>query len=1352
MPPQPGECRDAVHWFVDSVGTYAGSVRGLFLSNYSDDQEALLESAVLNFKSRGVSTLVVTGDILYKQAEYLFQHAVNQSPFGRPFLSKMELDMLDADVVIVKDLVAPETPPQLWYFYHHLLYPRALNQKTLLLTTHLGFDEFIGYGMQCEDLEYAGRQITWEKAAWLIDAMMIDLHHFRQLRSENLPPMLKVEYYLLKAMASRGINLLPQYIFGDYSLDFAVLERGNKLAIECDVISNLDQPNSRSLDAKKNLTLLSDNWKLLRFTTSDLLANLGQCIDAVEEAWQHGRKKANAGRLIAGNTNQATIIDLPIDDDVQRLAITNGGGPLALTGGAGTGKSTCITRRVAHLLAQGVSPEKILVISHSTESVKSLKTEVERISDRQLVQKVVFYSWNELGLKLLKENTQAIKRKPPLKVEANPQKIIQKLLAKYKKDLDQITLELSEELEEFTIASLISLYKANLVTPKHVKERAKSNVDELVAKVYQGYEEQLQKSNKIDRDDMVSLAASLLADHADIRARYQYLYEFVLIDEYQDVTAAGDLLGRILALPQDNLYLAGDEDESIFESKGALPRIIAEISVRLPNARCYVLEKNWRCNPIIVSAAETLLHGLSRRRVQKAMVPGIKRLDSQAIVGPHLAETEDVEAEWVASEIQALLEAGRNPHEIAILYRYNRYASMIEEALFRRGIKCLTTNPDSTMVPDEVADVMAFLRLVMDPDGPKARESFERVCQLRTKEVDPKLFGTIASFAEANNLSFLKAVEIYSEAIADQSCQDLEQLVRIIRTMNVENLPPAETIALLKRTQRLNEYYKSVKVPPGVNYEPMRKLSGLEEEARKYKTVADFVKSQSGPARSGRDDRGESEPLVNILSLHESKGKEFSIVFLTGMAEGLFPSETANDPEEERRLCYLGLTRAKELLFLSYPKRFNNIDLEPSRYLVEMGLAMDPGELAGTVHAHGPAAASSQPTPQQLAEEMAAKEAELKAQQEALRAQQEAELKAKQVAAAKAQQEAILKAQKEAEMRAKLENAQRAQEEAMMQAQRAAAAKAKAMQARAQEEAAMLAKEEAYRQQQAAKAIADQEAQLRAQQEAQMRAQQEAQMRAQQEAEIRAQQEAQMRAQQEAQMRAQQEAEGRAQQEAQMRAQQEAELRAQQQQEARARHEAAQREQQEQAERASREALARAQQQAAAKAHAEASNQKDNDVNLPPRNQVDPAVPHSPLPPMAGQAQTQAFTESVSSAMRAQPTINPVGAGASYPPHQAPKAAPPQALPTSANQAGSDCPGCGEWLEPGSKFCGECGYRVQSKTFNCHLCGAPQEPGAKFCGECGSKFTANANGAVAGQAESRPTQQAWVARMKHLAE
>lgn len=1158
-----------MHWFVDSVGLYQGSARGLFLSDYSPDQEALIESAVVNFKSRGVTTMVIGGEMLYKQADYLYQHAATQTTFGRPLLSKLELDMLDADVLIVTDLVAPETPQQLWYFYHHLLYPRALAQKPLIITTPLSLDEFFAYGADCDDLEYAGRRVTWEKAAWLIDGMMIDLHHFRMLKAENLPPMLKVEYFLYKAVVSRGFQLVPQHVMGDYMVDFALMQRGNKLAIECDLLASLDNPNSRSADATRTLVLLSDGWKLLRFTTVDLLANLMDCVDAVAEVWVTGLKKSPAGRLVTGQ-EPSNVLDLPVEDDVERQAITNGAGPVAITGGAGTGKSTCLVRRVAHLLSQGVNPERILVVSHSTENVQGLRADLEALVEKQTIVKVHFHSWNELGLKLLKENTGAIRRKPPLKVEGNPQRVIQRLLTKYKKDLDQLTLELSEELEEFTIASLISLYKANLITPKHVKERAKTNVDDLVARVYQGYEEQLQKSNKIDRDDMVTMAAQLLADNADIRARYQYQYEFVLVDEYQDATAAADLLARIIALPQDNLYITGDEDESIYESKGALPKIVSEMSLRLPNARCYVLENNWRSHPDIVELCRRLLVGLQRRRINKDMVPGWEATEEAAIIGPQLAESEAAEAEWVAQEIENLLSSGRNPQDIAILYRYNRYASLVEEALFRKGIKCLTTNPDSTLVPDEVADVMAFLRLVMDPDGPKARESFERICQLRAKEFDPKLFNTIASFAEANNLSFLKAVEIYSEAVADLSCQELQQLVLIIRTMNHENLPPAESIGNLKRTQRLSEYYKAIKVPPGVNYEPMRKLSQLEEEARKYKTVADFVRSQT--VQKVAD--GQSEPLVYILSLHEAKGKEFPVVFLTGMAEGLFPSETAGDPEEERRLCYLGMSRAKDMLYVSYPGKFNEVILAPSRFLLETMQNSTPVPVQVDMQAaHAQAQAQSQvvqtttgayaaqsatgahaaqtatgahaavPTPAPTASQAAAAsqaaqlQAVARAQAELeVRARQEAELKAKQEAAIKAQQEAALKAQQEAALKAQQQEQLRLQQEAAAKAQQEAALKA-------QQEAALKAQQEA-----ALKA--QQEAALRAQQEAQARAAQEAALKAQQEAALRAQEEERLK--QEALIKAQQEAEEKARQQAALKAQEEALLRAQQEAEVRA--------------------------------------------------------------------------------------------------------------------------------------------------------------------------------------------------------
>ncbi|HEY9784610.1 MAG TPA: UvrD-helicase domain-containing protein, partial [Candidatus Obscuribacterales bacterium] len=904
MPAQPTDCREALHWFVENIGLYSGSVRGLLASDFSAPQEPFLESAIINLKSRGMAPLVIEGQALYKQAGFLWEQALRGTSFGRPVATKFELELTGSDLLILQNLVAPKTPQELWYLYHHTLYPRALSGKATLITVPVDYWEFVGSGANCDDLEYAGRRITWEKLLWLLDATAIDLHHFAQVKSEGLSPMLKAEYYLYKTLQERNMNVVPQHVIGDYMLDFALVEKNNKIDIECDVISTLDGSGGHTGEAKRNLVLLSDGWKVLRFTNSELLSNVVVCADAVEEVWQNGRKKSSFGRLISGQSN-VTPPEPPVDDDVQRLAIAHGAGPCAITGGAGSGKSTCIAYRVAYLLSQGINPDNLLVISYSKETLKSLRTMIEELTDRQLSQRINFFAWHDLGLKILKENVSAIKRKPPLKVEQSSQKVIQRLLAKHKKDLDPLTLELSEDLDEFTLASLISLYKANLVQPKHVKERSKGEIDELVAKVYQAYEDQLQKANRVDRDDMIALAALVLVDQPEVRARYQYQYEYVLVDEYQDATAACDLLARLLALPQDNLYIAGDEDETIWECRGSLPRLLPEVSLRLPNARCYLLEKNWRCHPVIVDHARRIIRYLERRRMQKDIISGWGAAPTSAIIGPQVLPDEVAETEWVADEMQILIDSGRQASDAVILYRHNRYAMLVEEALTRRGIRCLATHPEAGLVPDEVGDVMAFLKLVMDPDGPKARESFERVCQLRVKEVDPKLSATIASFAEANNLSYLKAVEIYSEAVAEQSCRDLEQLVRIIRTMNQENLPPAETISLLRRTQRLNEYYRSIKVPPGVNYEPLRKLTQLEEEARQYKVVADFVKAH-GAKQHDKGGEG-TEGAVSVLSVNETKGQEFPVVFLVGMADGLFPSDASADLEEERRLFYVAI-------------------------------------------------------------------------------------------------------------------------------------------------------------------------------------------------------------------------------------------------------------------------------------------------------------------------------------------------------------------------------------------------------------------------------------------------------------
>jgi len=942
MPPLPADCREAIQWFVSNFGLYVGSVRGLFLSDVTEEHQASLEASIINLRSRGFAPLVVTGEMLTKQAEYLWDQASAKTSFGRPVASKLELDLSGSDLVIIQDILAPENFKQLWYFWSQIIYPRALSGKATLITTPISYDEFVRYGSACPDGEFGGRSITWEKLEWLTEATMVSLELFRQMREEGLPPMLKAEYLLWTALKDRGLPPIPQHVLGDYMLDLAIVEKEQRLNIECDGLAALGGYERQAEEAKRNLLLLTDGWQILRFTTGEILNNPGGCADVVEEVWRSGRKKQVMGRLLTGQTINP-LPDLPGDDDLQHAAIIHGGGPAGVVGGAGTGKTTAIIQRVSYLISQGLSPESILVLSHSAETLKPVRAGLEAVLEKPANQRLQLYAWSDLGLRILKENLPAIKRKPPLKIEPNPQKLMQRILAKFKKELNPLTLELSADLDEFTIAAVISIYKANLISPKQVKDQAKDEIEELIAKVYQGYEDQLQRANRIDRDDMVSLAVQSLLDKPELRARYQSQYEFILVDEFQDATVAQDMLVRLIAAPQDNLFLVGDEDEAIYESKGASARLLSDISLRMPQARCYVLEHNWRSHPAIVDHARQLISGLTSRRIHKELVSAYAPAPAaSAIIGPQQLASEKAEAEWVADEIQILVDSGRPLRDMAVLYRYHRYASILEEALSRRGVRCLASHPEAGLVPDEVEDMLAFLKLVADPDGPKAKEAFERVCQLRSREVDPKLSSTIASFAEANNLSFLKALEIYSEATADQSCKELEQLVRIIRTTHQENLPPAETISFLRRTQRLNEYYGSVSVPSGVNYEPLRKLTQLEEQARKFQTVKEFLKHHTQQKQQLGSGAGGADPGVNVLTLHEAKGLEFPVVFMVGLAEGLFPSESAGDIEEERRLCYLGFTRARDLLYLSFPGMFNDAVLQPSSFLVDARLMAAP--------------------------------------------------------------------------------------------------------------------------------------------------------------------------------------------------------------------------------------------------------------------------------------------------------------------------------------------------------------------------------------------------------------------------
>lgn len=938
VPPQPHDCRDALKWFVDLSATSGGTQRGLFLTDIQVEQAADLDRALEYMAGRGIEPFIIDNDVLYAQADHVFQQASSHSPFNQPAVTEFELNLLGSPLAVIRNLEAPERAHHLWYLFHYILYPRLLYDKRTVISTPLGFDEFIAYGSRCEDFEYAGRRITWEKLVWLVESSMLDLHQFRICTAQELPPMLKSEYTLFNCLKDRDLPVTSQQMLGDYVIDMALTEKSNRLAIEFDRLAYIDIPGRQDARAKKHLVLLSDGWKILRLTNAEIDGNFTECADAVQQAFEQGRKRSAVGRLIFGKA-EVRVPELPVDDDVQRLAITHGAGPIAVTGFPGVGKTSCIAYRISYLLAQGVNPERIIVFSFSDETTNILRSQLEVLTDGAIAQKLNISNWRDFGYRVLKENATLAGRKPPLKIEANPQRVLDRVLRKVKSEMDPVHLELLEhEVDELSVGSLISLYKANMVTAEIISQTAQTDGEKFLARIYQGYDEALKKSNKIDNDDTITLSAQLLASNKEVRETYAHKFDFVLVDEYQDCTMAQELMCRILAYPQDNIYFSGNEDESIYESKGAMPHMLSEISLRMPNARCYVLEKNWRAHPALVEHLRAFSLNIEKRFIAKNTEAGIRALTGNAVIGPKELVDEDAEAEWVASEIGILLSGGKKPSDIVIIWRTQKYVPYLEKALFKNNIPCSSLDQVSTLVPDEAGDVMAFLRLVMDPDGPKAKASFERICQLRSRELDQKLSRlstTIAGFGEANNLSFLKAIEIYYEATKDAACKDLNDLVRIIRTMNQESLSPAEAINNFKRSQKLHEIYKAAKIPPNVLYEPLARVEQLEEQARKFKTVDDFVRNWDNNSKS--QEKGESSS-INLMGAEFVKGHEFSIVFLIGMADGLFPVTNFVDLDEERRLFLVAMSRAKELLYVSYPRAFEGQPVPVSGFLLESKL------------------------------------------------------------------------------------------------------------------------------------------------------------------------------------------------------------------------------------------------------------------------------------------------------------------------------------------------------------------------------------------------------------------------------
>lgn len=621
---------------------------------------------------------------------------------------------------------------------------------------------------------------------------------------------------------------------------------------------------------------------------------------------------------------------------VQRQAVTHPSGPLLILAGAGSGKTRVLTYRIAHLIENcGVRPHQILAITFTNKAAREMQERLEALVPN--TRGMWVSTFHAACMRMLRRDGERLGLGKNFVIYDTSEQT-----ALIKQCLKDLSIN-SERFKPSMVHGLISRAKNNLESPEEYARYARDPIEEKVASVYSLYQRKLLFNNAVDFDDLLYLTVELLQKHADVRAGYQEQFKHVLVDEYQDTNRAQYELVRILAAGHRNLMVVGDDDQSIYAFRGANLRNILDFEDDFPDATVIKLEQNYRSTQNILEAANAVVAnnvGRKPKRLWTANTAG----DPVQVLS---ANDERDEASQIADEIQLLHDQGRSYDEIAILYRTNAQSRVIEEAFLRRDIPYTMYRGIEFYKRREIKDIIAYLRLLVNPaDG----TSFERIVNVPRRGIGATTLQRLNEYAEGHQVPLLLAAEqadkisSLGKAPANKLKAFAQQVAEWRRMMDFLNV--AELVeTLLDQTG-----YKADLEADGNDPENLARLENLQEFVSVAKEFC-LREPDSGldtflagiELLSDADTQAEGE-AVHMLTLHTAKGLEFPIVFLTGLEEGIFPHSRAladeDELEEERRLCYVGITRAKERLYLSHAwqrllfgRQSYNL---PSRFLEEI--------------------------------------------------------------------------------------------------------------------------------------------------------------------------------------------------------------------------------------------------------------------------------------------------------------------------------------------------------------------------------------------------------------------------------
>ena len=619
----------------------------------------------------------------------------------------------------------------------------------------------------------------------------------------------------------------------------------------------------------------------------------------------------------------------------QREAVLATEGPLLVVAGAGSGKTRVLTYRVAHLLnACGVKPNEILAITFTNKAAGEMRERLEDLLG-PVARAIWILTFHAACGRILRREA------PRLGYRSN-------FTIYDQADQVRLTKQCLEELERDPkrfvprgIHSQISAAKNQLVGPEEYAQRVASFYDQTVAEVYDLYQRRLFASNAVDFDDLLMLTVRVLEHFPEARERWQKAFRYVLVDEYQDTNHAQYRLLQLLAEKHRNVCAVGDPDQSIYAFRGADIRNILEFERDFGETKTVALEQNYRSTNTILQAANAVI---SHNRERKP-----KNLWSELGEGEPIraleVEDEHAEARFVAAEIAALVEEGYGGSEVAVFYRTNAQSRVLEDVLVRQGIAYQVIGGPRFYERAEIKDVIAYLQVI---DNPYDAVSMQRIANRPRRGIGDTTLSKLQAHADAFGISLWEALaQAEDAAIAAAPLRAVQQFHDLLQSLQAGALE-LEVPELLERVLDRSGYRQSLEAERTI--ESQGRLENLQElvgVAQEYQHTAEEP-SLSGFLQeislySDQDAIRGEQSLVTLMTLHNAKGLEFRAVFMIGMEEGIFPHSRSIEEqglEEERRLCYVGMTRAQERLTLTHASarslwgsRSYNL---PSRFLDEL--------------------------------------------------------------------------------------------------------------------------------------------------------------------------------------------------------------------------------------------------------------------------------------------------------------------------------------------------------------------------------------------------------------------------------